>query len=112
MNLSEGVTIALLTFVVGPILLAIVKAQLDSRKKDTQNANVHVANAGVLSALVEAVEGLHTKMDALDDLHRNEDSIFATKHLSQKVDTLTTEDKGDTWGIIQHKHFARSLIHS
>lgn len=52
----------IVTAVIGPI---VVSKQKSNTKKANQSADIHVSNAQVLSALVGAVESLHTKMDAI-----------------------------------------------
>lgn len=51
-----------ITSVVGPWILYRQKA---SDNKANQSADIHVSNAQALSALVHAVESLHSKLDSM-----------------------------------------------
>lgn len=66
MNATDFLGLAgiIITSIVGPFILA---KQKSNDKKANQSADIHVSNAQALSAIVGAVEVLHTKVDTIKD---------------------------------------------
>ena len=80
MELSESIMLALIGLI-GTISVPVFRA---ASKKNSQNASVHVANSKALSMLVKSINNLH-------DMHKDEDSIFATKKLEVKIDDIAKD---------------------